>query len=412
MKGLSACAVVVYQIASCSLWFLGASGQSVIDSSVCVLNQSLTELQAEGTLTCFNLAPFCNDARHGAYIENACPQICTFCRSTTQSTTFARITTDGGDSGISSTAVIIIMGVAVVLFAVMGYASYVVINKCGESDISRAGSRNHSRTSSSRKSRRKQEFDGEWDDEMWSADNTVPVMPHHLTSRLAPQLSLPQHQIDPTNYRSTLQRPPRRSNGSAQSGTLYSQPRGLAAGTNHGSYVAPHALWTASDLGLDDGPRPIPPARPSLMLKRSYGVHEMSEAVDTLRRTPNRVMPLSGATMQATDVDMKSPPMSPQMSPPMSPLAKVAPRASIPSVSANLDEKPRNFEITVVAKDGNAFQPSNDFAGRVVYDWFDKLTPGEIWEKEQQQYKVDAVEGDGEYHNIGENHQLLDEVNT
>jgi len=123
-----------------------------------------------------------------------------------------------------------------------------------------------------------------------------------------------------------------------------------------------------------------------------FSLKDSMDLLTEIKESPAAFQPWARSILGATDLEG-------DVENSMTPLPAAANSITLPS-QPSLDEQPSHFEAQYNGPLGN-FHPSEDFAGRVVYDWFDRMLPGEVWEKEQQMSKmVDYDDMVGEYHNI------------
>lgn len=447
----------------CALCCLDVTmGQGVaveIDASICVPDASIEELQEVGTLTCINLAPYCDNERHGGYIRDACPAVCSLCAQTSSTPAAQAVGADEmiqEEASISQAAAIVVMSVGILLFAALGYTSYMLVSKrCSNQDL-------NTMFPDAKERNRRMNYEGEWDDEMWQTDSTASTVAgtgvpgtglldletgemilengkrvaaeiyHKIKLGAAileaplngsdPALELKQPSVDythrpqPGGHRRPTKHLPggRPQQQMSWSGSLHrpSPPGTLNQTSLWMDALALPEIDTDTELPPlppvdSELPPPTPPRRrkgalsdPGLVnstpSKEGRGkIFSLKDSMDLLteiKESPAAFQPWARSILGATDLEG-------DVENSMTPLPAAANSITLPS-QPSLDEQPSHFEAQYNGPLGN-FHPSEDFAGRVVYDWFDRMLPGEVWEKEQQMSKmVDYDDMVGEYHNI------------
>eukprot|EP00041_Stephanoeca_diplocostata_P029923 m.893142 g.893142 ORF g.893142 m.893142 type:complete len:496 (-) comp23657_c0_seq11:1892-3379(-) len=158
----------------------------VVDTSFCTSNTSIDILQSTGTVTCVDLAPFCTDAVHGAFITQSCPRTCAMCLSAQQYTA-ENSTTDITDNGDHvQVGIFMILGLVLGILVLVA-CGFFVYKYCGGQHIADDEStvtKPHPLSSGTRLAP-EVSFEPEWDDEMWSS---ALKLQEHKTETEQPQL--------------------------------------------------------------------------------------------------------------------------------------------------------------------------------------------------------------------------------
>jgi len=352
-----------------------------IDRSHCTITLTIKQLQDQGALSCTNLAPFCDDAVHGNYIRNACPYACTLCDEPT--TTASALTGDDDSGSISQSGAIAVMSVGVLVFAALGYASYLMISKrCGGSDLLH---QNRPATQA--------EFEPEWDDEFWTnEDGTESSGTQLKTAQLLDLDVYPPLQQKVQGFSSAIkpkarmgnnvppQAPPRPSRAlRLLEGNLIRHKTALAPGEHFGDSREPQFQHRTRAGG-----------EATLVLKFSDADSETNldsttDGVEELQLKPNYHSDNANEKNRKTKRGLDH-----QLTQPL----------ALPNNIANIvlmEEPTLDHQVTnVVVKYA---ERSAYFAGRTVYDWSDVMVPGEQWEKANR-IVINEVEASGEYHNV------------
>eukprot|EP00040_Diaphanoeca_grandis_P009036 m.47348 g.47348 ORF g.47348 m.47348 type:complete len:383 (+) comp20472_c1_seq1:440-1588(+) len=314
------------------------------DYSICITTTTIKELQNNGALTCSNLAPFCNDLLHGDYIRNACPHACALCASmpTTSQPSESNANAANGDSdsedSISQSGAIAVMSVGVLLFGVMGYATYSVLSaRCGGSDLLY-----HQNTPPPPS----ESFEGEWDDEMWTNEDEA-------------NLAL----------------------GAAKENPIQSQVKQASEITGFSSAIRPNQ--NNRGQGKKHHAPDVPP-RPSREKSTMAPLEDAHEPRFQQTRH-GQVLRLGGLTDNETsDVDNAN-------------IRTDHMPTALPQ-APQLSDAPHDLGSRLQNQLGGEFEPNPIFFGRMIYDWSsDRVIPAQEWERRQQ---IICIELEGDYNNI------------
>eukprot|EP00038_Savillea_parva_P030471 m.78009 g.78009 ORF g.78009 m.78009 type:complete len:423 (+) comp9183_c0_seq1:228-1496(+) len=382
--------------------------------AMCMPTRPLADIQAEGKISCQDLAPYCSDAIHGAYIQNTCPTVCFYCIGQQRRASEGFLEDENDDIGTGvplQAALIVIIVAGSLILAGVAYVAYITERR--DKMHKELQSTLHSESIPG---------DPEWDDFLFSgsqANGDTGVGKRGTrgagSHKLYKMRTTDNRDFDP--HMGEHAHDEESSSDESECLTAADIVAGIDA-IRHDSIIM-QSVKSASVLCPND-PRATSVPEPPLSV---HGVaspmgQQYEDEDDSLSivqspqhmnfpETPDAREILSDGEAVTIEMSVSPPPRKESL------LATAQYRSrNVILTFPELLEAPSSFEVSENNTsfdniDFSAYVTDEDFEGRFVYDWSDKIYPSDTWHLAQFMMcaRASAITqtagSDGEYHNIG-----------